>query len=120
MVKFIQNHIAIFLVGAFILGIVGAGIAVTVWDNGRLGQLDTELAAGRATIDRLTAIGGELTAENSRLTSLNEQQRAGIAEAAAIVSGQQSATTDIVQKLRGVIDTLQKVKSKLATIANLK
>jgi len=119
-VTWIKNHLLICFLGCFILGIVGAGITVSIIDNGRLGQLDKDIAAGRATIERLTAIGSELTAENTRLTSLNEQQRRGITEAIEIIRGQQIATADIVQKLRGVIDTLQKVKSKLATLADVK
>lgn len=120
MQNWIKTHLVICLLIAFGIGVIGASITIGIIASGRLGQLDTELAASRATIDRLTTIGSELTSENQHLAKLSADQLRGIAEASAIVSGQQSATADIVEKLRRAIETLQKVRIKLAAIANLK
>lgn len=114
----LKNHWLLSVLGAFVLGLGGAGAGLLIFADGRLGQLDSAIREGQSTIRGLTDLNSQLKASNSELTSRLNRLTSGITEAARLAGRQYDQTGDIIQELRGVIGTLQALKIKLTALAD--
>ena len=97
--------------------ITGAGITYGIC-RGHIGQLDSELAAGRADLARVTeqynTVAGQLETVRIRLDSI----LGGVRAASAIVDRISEQSDSAIETVRNVIKNLARLKTILRDMAN--